>query len=83
VFTKARLSQMHPLYNLTRYFSRIYCNIIFPSSVFPSGLPTKILYAYFLSPMHAMCSAHTILLNLIALIIFGKAYLDTLRVTCK
>jgi len=45
-----------------------------PSGLFLSGFPTKILYAFLLSSMRATCSAHLILLNMIALIIFCEAY---------
>jgi len=43
-----------------------------PSSLFPSGLPTKILLAFFISPIRAVCTAHLIILDLITLI-YGEA----------
>ena len=45
-----------------------------PSSLFPSGFSTKNLDASLLSPTHATCPAHLILLDLITQIIFGGHY---------
>jgi len=44
-----------------------------PSSPLRSGFTIKILYIFLISPMHATCPAHLILLDLIT-IIFGKEY---------
>ena len=43
-----------------------------PSGLFPSGFPTKTLYAPTLSPLCATCSTHLILLHLITWTIFGE-----------
>ena len=45
-----------------------------PSALFPSGFPTKTLYASLLSLVCATCATHLILLDLITQIIFGEEY---------
>jgi hypothetical protein len=54
-------------------FMKIHCNIILPSmpGIFPSGPPIK-TYAPLLSPIHATCSAHPFICDLITRIIFGE-----------
>jgi len=44
------------------------------SGLFPSGFPTKILYAFAISPMRTTFSAHLIHLDLIVLITFGETH---------
>jgi len=46
----------------------------FPSVFFPSGFPIKILHAYLISAMRAICPTHYIVPDLITLLIFGEAY---------
>jgi hypothetical protein len=45
-----------------------------PSSLFHSGFPTNILYAFLFAPIRATFPAHLLLFDLIILIILGKEY---------
>jgi hypothetical protein len=42
--------------------------------IFPSGISTKMLWAFVISIMRAKCRAHLILIDLIIIIVFGEDY---------
>ena len=71
------------------HFMNIYLNIVLPSSLgfssglFPSGSPTKTVYAPLFSSIHATWLAHLILLDLIARIIFGEDYRSLSFLLCS
>ena len=75
--TSARSIQSTPPHPTSRSYILILCSHLrlgLPSGLFPSGLPTKILNAPFLSPICATCTVHLIQLNFIAEAIFGEQY---------
>jgi hypothetical protein len=64
------LHQIYPIYVTPSYLFKIHFNAILPTAPtiskqsLSSGFSTKILYAFLIAPMHVMCPAHLILLNL-------------------
>jgi len=49
-----------------------YLHLGLPRGLFSSGFPSKILYAFFISPMRAASPAPLILLDLVTWIMFGE-----------
>lgn len=75
VSIRHKINPIHPIY------FKIHCNVILSSMSRSSKwshffrFPTKLLYAFFSSPMCATCCpAHLFFLNLITVIISGKEY---------
>jgi hypothetical protein len=64
---------MNPVHNLKPHFPKIHSNVIFPFTPksyersLPSGSPTKIMYEFLMSFMHATCHAYLFFLDLITL----------------
>jgi hypothetical protein len=72
----ARLTHFIPHYPISLISTLIlsaHLHVGRPSGLFRSGFPTKILYAFIFSIMHATRLASLILLDLIVLIIFKKS----------
>jgi len=69
------LKKMTPFYPISLRSLLIlssYLRLALTSGLFPSGFPTKILYAFLNSPTRTTCPAHSILHELIILIIYGE-----------
>ena len=72
------LSQIDPVHAPTSWRSILilssHLRLVPPSGFFPSSFPIKTLYIPLLSPIHAACPTHLILLILITRIIFDEQY---------
>lgn len=71
------LSHMDPVHALRSRFFKKHFNMFPPmpsctSGLFPSGFPTRILYAFLFSSIHATCLGHLIIFYFIILVIFGE-----------
>jgi hypothetical protein len=65
--TLVSTSQLNPVYIVTRCISVVYVLLLLSllqlyleSNLFPSGRPSKILYAFLLSPLSRTCPIHLI-----------------------
>ena len=74
------LSQLNPVHtpNPTSWRSILilssHLSLDLPCGLFPSGFPTTTLYTPLLTPIHATCPAHLILLHFITWTILGDEY---------
>jgi hypothetical protein len=74
------LSQIDPIHSTPSYLSlssilpSTHLRLGLPNGLLPSGFPTNILYAFFLTPIRATCPDLLILLDLIILIKLGEEF---------
>jgi hypothetical protein len=79
------LSQMNPAHSTPFCLSKIHLllssrlRLGLPNGLFPSVFPTKIIWSFHCSPMHATFPAHLILLDVIILIIIGEEHKSTVN----
>jgi len=71
--TGSQLVKKFPVFYRSRSVSS-HLHLGTPSGLFPSGFPTKTLNTPLLSPIHATCPAHLILLDFITRTILGEEY---------
>jgi hypothetical protein len=65
---------LHPISLRSILILSSYLHLELPSNLFPSGFPTKSLYPFLFSPIHATCPAHLSLLDSIILMTLGEEY---------
>jgi len=75
-YTEADASSppLHPIFLWSNVILPSHLHLVHQIGFFLLSFRTKILYGFLTSVMCAVCSAHLILVGLLALIIFGEAY---------
>jgi hypothetical protein len=65
---------VHLSSHITPYFSKSHLCQCLPSGLFLWGFPFTIFYEFLISPIHATCPSHLILLDLITITILSEEY---------
>jgi len=75
-----RNKSMNPVHIFPQYFPRStlilssHLRLGLPRGILPSASPTKVLHAFLISPMRALCPVNLILPDLVTLIIFDEQH---------
>ena len=73
----------HPTYRRYIIILSFHLCLGLPSGLFPSGFPTKSHFTPLLSPIHATCPAHLILLKFITQTVLGEEYRSLSSLLCS